>query len=885
MKKVLCIVMAILMMLPLCVMAEDLALNYSDANLIKSQGVSEEEGGYRIAPGGYICFPGVDLTGIKSIRVNATWTAHYNGDAFAVRIDNPTVGDLLGYVTINSNFENVFYATLKETQGVHDLYLYSSYGTDLVVISGITLSENEYTVEKAPTVSDDYIVDNYHDTWAAVDNVGRKVADYGEAGAVKEGQREVGMLYWNWHVTDWAPPIIIHEVIDEHPEAKDDFYHTGWGTGTVKYWDESLFGFYDSFDYWVYRRHAEMLANIGVDAIFFDDTNDDYIFLTSLQTLVSAFRDAKKNGVAVPKIAPFTSWTNYDFAIKQLKAIYLNCFVEEDYSDVWYYRDGKPMLFGQAKLAINSTSMKEEDATLINECKDFFSYRSVGEWNWLEDYPQVARGTVGDRVEFIDVGVARNASYVADGIWCFSDEYAKGRSYTEAFGEDYRAEANHEGYFMKEQISRALDVDPTFVMICGWNELKTTPAPAYPGAKLFVNGFVDLFDDENSRDIEPVKGDLKDDYYNLTADFIRKYKGVRPVPAASEEVTINVNGDASQWNSVGPLYITDPVNYTRADAGLKGTFYTAGYQNSIHKMKVARNSENYYFYVETVSDIVINGNENMHLYLNIDRNKATGWEGYDYAVNTDGLGTISAWSNEDSAWKKLEVSLNYSVKGNVLQLEIPKELVEADDKAVFEFKWADSAKEDEDFMNLYQYGSVAPLGRFNYVYTEIPEVTATSEQREALIDTVILKEGAGKYINEGAILDVYETDTRIKTVSKNGTLYLPSIAYEDILGYGETKVYKNPDETIVMIKTHTLEDNEIMNEEFMYSVIGSDVICYNGQYRTLEAESYEKDGILFLPVTILESFGYKITETEGLTVIHKDEADMETVSTVAAYIG
>ena len=75
-----------------------------------------------------------------------------------------------------------------------------------------------------------------------------------------------------------------------------------------------------------------------------------------------------------------------------------------------------------------------------------------------------------------------------------------------------------------------LDVDPAIVIIDGWNEFKATRQQNYAG---FKNAFVDTFDSENSRDLEPVKGFLKDDGYVMLVDFIRKYKGVRPAPPAS----------------------------------------------------------------------------------------------------------------------------------------------------------------------------------------------------------------------------------------------------------------------------------------------------------------------------------------------------------------
>ena len=39
------------------------------------------------------------------------------------------------------------------------------------------------------------------------------------------------------------------------------------------YWGEPLFGYYQSTDRWVLRRHARLLSDAGVDTLIFDTTN------------------------------------------------------------------------------------------------------------------------------------------------------------------------------------------------------------------------------------------------------------------------------------------------------------------------------------------------------------------------------------------------------------------------------------------------------------------------------------------------------------------------------------------------------------------------------------------------------------------------------------
>ena len=61
----------------------------------------------------------------------------------------------------------------------------------------------------------------------------------------------------------------------------------------------------------------------------------------------------------------------------------------------------------------------------------------------------------------------------------------------------------------REQWERAIQLDPPFVMVTGWNEW-TAGRYSRPGEPV---AFVDQFDQEYSRDIEPVAGLHNDNYY------------------------------------------------------------------------------------------------------------------------------------------------------------------------------------------------------------------------------------------------------------------------------------------------------------------------------------------------------------------------------------
>ena len=70
--------------------------------------------------------------------------------------------------------------------------------------------------------------------------------------------------------------------------------------------------------------------------------------------------------------------------------------------------------------------------------------------------------------------------------------------------------------------------------------------------------FVDNYNAEYSRDIEPTKGGFTDNYYYQMVANNRLRKGARPVPTASTPKTINLAGDFSDWSDVGPEFRDAP---------------------------------------------------------------------------------------------------------------------------------------------------------------------------------------------------------------------------------------------------------------------------------------------------------------------------------------
>ena len=856
--------------------------------------------------GGYIGFGEVDFTGVKSVRLKLSqaYMIEENGEAFRLYIDDPLKGKCIGYVIINEQTQEPgkYYGTnIEGVTGTHKFYIKQNYShSNYLTLYDVVLSDEEWVDPKAVTpVSDDKIIDNYADTWTATNAYGLRLADYEETGGVKAGNHEVGMFYHDWHLHN-SKAYIASEIIAKHPEAKDDYNHSAWPTNGPAWWDEPVYGFYDDTDYWHYRKSAELMADAGVDVVFLDYTNGDSIYVKGLDVMMRAYHDAREDGVNVPKISGYLQMgSTLPNRWRMLKAIYFNLCYNEYYKDLWYYWDKKPLMIqnGYAENVKAANSEDTEEVALVNELIDFFTFRETGNrwkgdttqnkyWHWLVNYPQPEWGyTENGRTECVNLGMAINESYLykETRVGVFSEEYTKGKSYTEAFGEDYRPEAVHEGYFFREQASRVLEIDPEFCFIDGWNEYNTARGRDYYGVP---NAFIDLYDDEKSRDFEPTKGEVKDDYYNILVDFIRKYKGVRSAPVASAETAININGGADQWANVLPEYINDYGAYERDALGYKdydtgeNYVYKTEVVNSISRAKVARDADNLYFYAVCESDINMRDNNSMNLYLNTDRNYPTGWEGYDYVVSNG-----KVYKFADGSFDKTEVgTAEYAVSGKTITVKVPKALIGYNTE--LEFKWTDNIDAKGDLMLFYTEGNAAPVGRFNYLYTEKEQTALSQADRANLTDVSVVKAGAKKMVVNGGKMNVYDKDTRVTAFEANGTIYLPMSAVEEILGNGKSKVYYDSLRNKLHIKNHRLTEDEKIDMHWSVNVFGSLEMKVDGKLSYTANPATVVNGVIYIPATMLETaFGWRVTSLgNGAYAIGSGDFVMSAINAAVSHI-
>ena len=178
-------------------------------------------------------------------------------------------------------------------------------------------------------------------------------------------------------------------------------------------------------------------------------------------------------------------------------------------------------------------------------------------WPWVAHYPQCIGWDQPGVAEQVPVAVGQHP---LSGI---------GRSFhdgQEPPTDEYDVTPfTPQGLHFAEQWKRALEVDPEFVFVTGWNEWTAGAVecddPSYealqakwsffPGAKLGKAAkplkvgdiyFIDQYNQEFSRDIEPMRGGHTDNYYYQLVDGIRRYKGARPLPPTSAPKTIDLHG-------------------------------------------------------------------------------------------------------------------------------------------------------------------------------------------------------------------------------------------------------------------------------------------------------------------------------------------------------
>ncbi|MBL9126368.1 MAG: hypothetical protein JNL97_01915, partial [Verrucomicrobiales bacterium] len=615
------------------------------------------------------------------------------------------------------------------------------------------------------------------------------------------------------------------------------------------HWGESWFGYYLAQDAAVLRKHAQMLADAGVDVVVFDVTNqvtyrDDYM------ALLREWAAWRAMGNPTPQVAFLTPFWDPPKVVREL---WHDLYRPGLHSDLWFRWEGKPLLLadvdrlgtwkgfvdgnepvelrpgstlgqtfrvdegvrgvagrfptwrttgaavtlalkkdgpGGERIASERFHDVEDNAWLrlrldaplapgtyyleasepggrvgwwsrsedrwsageayaegkavagdrairwdstdpeADEIAKFFTFRAPQPdyfrgptrpdmWSWLEVYPQhVFRNARGEK-EQMSVGVAQNA--VGDRLGSMSEPGARGRSFHRS-ATDTSPGAVRRGFNVMEQWERALAEDPRFVFVTGWNEWIAGRFAEFNRVKLPVM-FVDQFDQEHSRDIEPMQGGHGDDYYYQFVGYVRRYKGAR-APEVTVSKPIRIDGRFDDWEEVRPEFRDtrgDPVRRRHRGWDPKVEYVDASGRNDIVSAKASTDGKRTWFLVRTREPLrpAMEGRHRLLLLVDADADASTGWLGYDLLIGRRReAGRASVERNDGTGWAWREIgSAPAFESGDALELEIDWARMGWEAApAVLDFKWADQIEGNGDASDFTLRGDVAPNDRFNYRY-------------------------------------------------------------------------------------------------------------------------------------------------------------------------
>ena len=578
----------------------------------------------------------------------------------------------------------------------------------------------------------------------------------------------------------------VTKILAANPHARLDAKDSLWAYDSY-HWGEPEAGYFLSRDKYVIRRDMSMLSEAGVDVLIMDVTNAvsywdewDTIFGV-MEEMKSQGNKVPKicfwafNGPVITVVQGL-----YDRIYKAGR--YKDLWYYWDGKPLLLY-NGMPNIDANGQ-GVNNPNPHYDHAALTDknnphyrdpdftqqpyadytrEVKDFFTLRTMW-WGYYDWNDKRFVGTEDNWSFGYDLGNDKVKAMNPDDLLSTHDGKKEeaavtpaqhpsslvGKSWTRETGEpaldehDLPISANApwlgktvqhpEGYgiYFQQRWDEAIKSDPQFIYINDWNEWVAGKYPPGEGTRFpFMRRassdhsyfFVDQYNAEFNRSIQPMKGGYTDNYYMQMAENIRRYKGVRPIPVSKGFSSIKIDGDFSDWNAVEVEYRDAKGDTVHRDYdGYGGLHYVDNSgRNDIVTAKVAVDANNVYFYAETADALTPSTGKNwMLLLIDADRNSNTGWYGYDYLIDYSVIDakTTTLMRYDPGApggpWVKV-AKLNYRYKGSALEIEVPRKLLGLKgDKFAFDFHWADNPADLKDPISLCISGDSAPDRRFNY---------------------------------------------------------------------------------------------------------------------------------------------------------------------------
>lgn len=315
-------------------------------------------------------------------------------------------------------------------------------------------------------------------------------------------------------------------VINEHPDKNGDGVPDvkniseilagkgEWGgEGEFHYWGKPALGYYRSDDKKVIRTHMKQLSDAGIDFIIIDNTNanlswDDpgtdhgsgtywhNMVTEPTVALLDTIVEMRAKGEKTPYV---TFWCKDWDVVNNLLEKYVK---DPKYEDCFVYWGGKPFFIMVGKPDTDNVKVAWKPMWGLREEK--------GEWSFLQKENKPNYDKDGN-VEQMCVCVAMQQTYMSN------TKTATGRNGGKTFWKQWQ---------------NAFKYRPKIITITWWNEWVAQRLPDNQNPPVYQ--FTDNYNQEFSRDIEPMEGGHGDQYYRWMCEYIKAYKAGKECPELHE---------------------------------------------------------------------------------------------------------------------------------------------------------------------------------------------------------------------------------------------------------------------------------------------------------------------------------------------------------------
>lgn len=621
--------------------------------------------------------------------------------------------------------------------------------------------------------------DIYPDTWVATDGAGRTLPTSSEVGLTKtDKKRDVGIFYVTWHTANCHqgnPPYHadVTKILEGDPSARLDGTNPHWSPWSAAgsyHWGEPEMGYFLSADPYVIRHDVSALSDAGVDVLILDVTNS-VRYWEEWEALFKVLEDMKSQGQKVPK---FCFWVFNGIPIYCAQEIYDRLYRTGRYKDLWYYRDGKPLLLYNATPKWDSTPERHPltdnylyDADAVSNKSnphygdtlytrkqisyypkyilDFFSLRNMwwGYYNWVGSRfigkegnwsfgldlgdpnvqklsPRERTSTWKGELEEIAVTPAQHPLSMIGKSWRIGTGEPKLNEYdlpvptfVPSLGKTLSRPTAY-GIYYQDRWDEAISVDPSFIYLNDWNEWTAGKYAQNPTVTFMGRkGSNFFFVDQYNEEFNRTIGPMKDGYTDNY--YMQTVENIRRYKGV-RPIPVN-HGYFTAWEGMTEYRDTRGDIVHRDYDGYSGLHYTDSLgRNDILVSRVGVTRKSLLFRVTTAAPLTPQQKTGwMLLFIDADNDHSTGWNGYDFLVEGGQLKACSSILPDSSAVWKPVADVSTRVEGSDYYIELPRKLLKLTGKHItFDFKWADNPRDLKSPIGLALGGDAAPNRRFNY---------------------------------------------------------------------------------------------------------------------------------------------------------------------------